>query len=223
MISTYFLSYSRKDSDLVDEFIKTSQLFNFDLWIDKEEQEYGQKWRNQLYKGIFSSNGAILLISSNSLKSDVINNIEIPFIFEQQKNRGDEFKVFIVIIDYVPETLLNNYQSTNGEYIFKDRHIKNVSANKLDTEKQLPSEMMVGARKKYWYSLCSKISEENKSDEEVEKIATIDKELLNSIDLDGDGHVTKEEFDAHMNLKKKEIENSLLKSFVEKFLHKNKE
>ena len=59
MISTYFLSYSRKDSGLVDEFIKTSQLFNFDLWIDKEEQEYGQKWRNQLYKGILSSNGAI--------------------------------------------------------------------------------------------------------------------------------------------------------------------
>ena len=115
----------------------------------------------------FSSNGAILLISSNSLKSDVINNIN-TFYFEQQKNRGDEFKVFIVIIDYVPETLLNNYQSTNGEYIFRDRHIKNVSANKLDSEKQLPSEMMVEERKKYWFSLCGKISEENKSGEEVE-------------------------------------------------------
>ena len=33
-------------------------------------------------------------------------------------------------------------------YIFRDRHIKNVSANKLDSEKQLPSEMMVGAREK---------------------------------------------------------------------------
>ena len=71
--------------------------------------------------------------------------------------------------------------------------------------------------------ILRKISEENKSGEEVEKIATIDKELLDNIDLDSDGHITKEEFDAHMNLKKKEIENSLLKSFVEKFLHKNKE
>ena len=51
--------------------------------------------------------------------------------------------------------------------------------------------------KKYWFSLCGKISEENKSGEEVEKIATIDKELLDNIDLDSDGHITKEEFDAH--------------------------
>ena len=28
------------------------------------------------------------------------------------------------------------------QYIFRDRHIKNVSANKLDSVQQLPSEMM---------------------------------------------------------------------------------
>ena len=60
----------------------------------------------------------------------------------------------------MPEKLLNEFHTDDDEYIFRERHIKNVSANRLDSEQKLPSEMMPGARQKYWYKLCDEISED---------------------------------------------------------------
>ena len=155
-----FVSYSRKDSELVDEFVNSSTLFDFDVWIDKRDQEYGKKWRDTLTEAIKNSDGAILFVTPNSLSSKAVRELEIPTFLLQKDLRGEDFKLYIVILDYVPEASLNEFQSKNGEFIFKERHIKNVGANRLDSEQKLPSEMMSGARQKYWYKLCEEISED---------------------------------------------------------------
>ena len=155
-----FVSYSRKDYELVNEFIENTKLFNFDVWIDKRDQEYGKKWRDSLTQAIRDSDGAILFVTINSLNSRAVKELEIPEFLSQKDLRGEDFKLYIVILDYVPEKLLNEFHTADDEYIFRERHIKNVSANRLDSEQKLPSEMMSGARQKYWYKLCDEISED---------------------------------------------------------------
>ena len=155
-----FVSYSRKDYELVDEFVESTEHFNFNVWIDKRDQEYGQKWRENLTNAIQDSDGAILFVTINSLNSRAVKELEIPQFLKQKDLRGEDFKLYIIILDYVPEKLLNEFKSENDEYIFRERHIKNVSANSLASEKKLPSEMMIGARQKYWYKLCEEISED---------------------------------------------------------------
>jgi len=155
-----FVSYSRKDYELVDEFVESTEHFNFNVWIDKRDQEYGQKWRENLTNAIQDSDGAILFVTINSLNSRAVKELEIPQFLKQKDLRGEDFKLYIIILDYVPEKLLNEFKSENDEYIFRERHIKNVSANSLGSEKKLPSEMMIGARQKYWYKLCEEISED---------------------------------------------------------------
>jgi len=155
-----FVSYSRKDFELVDEFVVSTEHFDFNVWIDKRDQEYGKKWRDNLTHAINESDGAILFVTINSLNSRAVRELEIPQFLEQKDTRGDDFKLYIVILDYVPEKLLEEFKTEQGEYIFKERHIRNVSANRLDSEQKLPSEMMPGARQKYWYKLCEEISED---------------------------------------------------------------
>lgn len=155
-----FVSYSRKDFELVDEFVVSTEHFDFNVWIDKRDQEYGKKWRDNLIHAINESDGAILFVTINSLNSRAVRELEIPQFLEQKDTRGEDFKLYIVILDYVPEKLLEEFKTEQGEYIFKERHIKNVSANRLDSDQKLPSEMMPGARQKYWYKLCEEISED---------------------------------------------------------------
>jgi hypothetical protein len=155
-----FVSYSRKDFELVDEFVESTEHFDFNVWIDKRDQEYGKKWRDNLTHAIDESDGAILFVTINSLDSRAVRELEIPKFLEQKDTRGEDFKLYIVILDYVPEKLLEEFKTEQGEYIFKERHIKNVSANRLDSDQKLPSEMMPGARQKYWYKLCEEISED---------------------------------------------------------------
>ena len=155
-----FVSYSRKDYELVNEFIENTKLFSFDVWIDKRDQEYGKRWRDSLTQAIRDSDGAILFVTINSLNSRAVKELEIPEFLSQKDLRGEDFKLYIVILDYIPEKLLNEFHTADDEYIFRERHIKNVSANRLDSEQKLPSEMMSGARQKYWYKLCDEISED---------------------------------------------------------------
>ena len=39
------------------------------------------------------------------------------------------------------------------------------------------------------------------------KQVTIDEECVNGVDTDGDGHITKEEYDMHLEFKRKELED----------------
>ena len=153
-----FVSYARKDYKLVEEFIEASSLGSFDLWIDQHSQDYGDKWKDSIHKAIDSCNGAIIFVSQNSLKSEIITQFEIPEII-RKKDSDKSYFLYIVIIDRVPQNILDNYVLSDGQKIFQERHIINSSANK-DVNKDLPSEMMVGARGKYWTQLVSTIQSE---------------------------------------------------------------
>ena len=46
------------------------------------------------------------------------------------------------------------------------------------------------------------------SDEEVKKTVTIDASAVQGADLDGDGHITQEELEMHLEFKRKELEDA---------------
>ena len=178
-----FVSYSRNDSKLVDEFVENSSNFNFEVWIDKRDQEYGKKWRDSIVEAIKSSDGAILFVTQDSLNSKAVKELEIPEFLNQKDTRGEDFLLYIVILDYVPENTLREFQTINNEFIFKERHIKNVGANKLDSEELLPSEMLEGARQKYWFRLCSEIYNDliSSGNKQIVKKFIINKKFKNFI------------------------------------------
>ena len=62
-----FVSYSRKDKELVQSFINLGDNREFELWVDEAEKKPGSDWRNTIRDNINSSNGAILFISNNAL------------------------------------------------------------------------------------------------------------------------------------------------------------
>ena len=78
--------------------------------------------------------------------------------------------MYIVIIDRVPQNILNDFQLNNGQKIFSERHIINSSANK-DLNKELPSEMMIGARGKYWTQLVSTIQSDVSKNKQTTQIS----------------------------------------------------
>ena len=169
MTKKLFVSYARKDYKLIEEFIETSKLGNFELWVDQHSQDYGDVWQQSISEGIENSDGAIVFVTQNALQSDIITEFELPKIIEK-KDSSKNYFLYIVIIDRVPQNILNDFQLNNGQKIFGERHIINSSANK-DLNKELPSEMMIGARGKYWTQLVSTIQSDFSKNKQTTQIS----------------------------------------------------
>ena len=169
MTKKLFVSYARKDYKLIEEFIETSKLGNFELWVDQHSQDYGDVWQQSISEGIENSDGAIVFVTQNALQSDIITEFELPKIIEK-KDSSKKYFLYIVIIDRVPQNILNDFQLNNGQKIFGERHIINSSANK-DLNKELPSEMMIGARGKYWTQLVSTIQSDFSKNKQTTQIS----------------------------------------------------
>lgn len=67
-----FISYSHKDEDQIQHVIDELSII-YDVWIDKEDINYGTKWKEEITKGIKCCNVFILFVSNNSLNSKYCN------------------------------------------------------------------------------------------------------------------------------------------------------
>lgn len=94
-----FICYSQKDTKdrqrletHLKVFVKQGQL---DFWSD-EQINAGKDWDPEILLSINESNAAILLISTDFLSSDYIQDKELPLIFQKRQNEG--MKVFPFIL-----------------------------------------------------------------------------------------------------------------------------
>ena len=130
MSNSFFVCYAREDYEYVASFkleldnqleIKSENLrsnTNIDLKIDQSPGtiNLGEKYRDKIEKIIEESSGAILFLSKNFVRSQFINEVEIPKILEQKRKDNDYLilPIFVDSAEGVNEEI-SLYQAPNSE------------------------------------------------------------------------------------------------------------
>jgi len=65
-----FISYSRRDIDVVESIVSELEASGIDVWLDREDIKPGKQWRKQIVEGIDTAEAFILNLSPNSAASD---------------------------------------------------------------------------------------------------------------------------------------------------------
>lgn len=65
-----FISYSRLDADIADVLVNKLQSLGFELYFDKRDLLFGQKWQDELEGFIRGADVIVWLVSEPSVKSD---------------------------------------------------------------------------------------------------------------------------------------------------------
>lgn len=69
-MSHVFVSYSRKDSETVDQIVARLEAENFTVWIDREEIRGGELWRKAIVEAVDKAYAFVLMLSPFSVESD---------------------------------------------------------------------------------------------------------------------------------------------------------
>ena len=87
-----FISYSRRDSQLVDTLKYRLESNGIQVWVDRTDIQGGSKWRGEIVKAIEGSESMIVILSQDSIQSDNVrkeldiaegqNSKIIPFFIE---------------------------------------------------------------------------------------------------------------------------------------------
>lgn len=65
-----FISYSRRDSETVENIISQLEAAGIDAWLDREDIKPGKQWRSQIVEAIDTAEAFILHLSPDSGASD---------------------------------------------------------------------------------------------------------------------------------------------------------
>jgi len=117
-ISKIFISYSHSDKIWLEKVQKNLKVLNysndnFDVWDDTKIRA-GKEWKREIETALEESNIALLLISTDFLASDFIQNNELPIILENAKNKGTAILSLIVGHSrFSKHPILSNFQAVN--------------------------------------------------------------------------------------------------------------
>jgi len=78
-----FISYSHKDSSYVHRLAEALKQEGFEVWID-DNIHYGSEWPRVVTRNLDASDGVIVVLSNNSLESDMVQN-EVTRAREEKK------------------------------------------------------------------------------------------------------------------------------------------
>ena len=163
---TVFISYSRKDIDLVQSFLDVGDNRFFKTKIDQADKKVGADWRVTIRDMINSSDGAILFISKHALDpKSPINTEEVPLLIKRNNDPEDKFEFFPVFLDYVDKSTVDSYTfkefGTDKEIRLFDKYdIWNIEANDPnDIGQEMPSEMSENKLENFWSDLNLKLSD----------------------------------------------------------------
>lgn len=113
-----FICYSHEDEQWrkkVETVIKSMEFEGFTLTIWNDTQiRTSTKWKDEIFNALSKSRIAILLVSSEFLASDFIQNQELPKILDRAKN--ENLRIMSVIISYCrfkENKGLSQYQALN--------------------------------------------------------------------------------------------------------------
>jgi hypothetical protein len=70
-MSDIFISYSRRDMDLVQKIIGALTINNLDTWVDWKSIPKGEDWEQEIYQGIEESSVLLYIVSPDSVRSEM--------------------------------------------------------------------------------------------------------------------------------------------------------
>ena len=79
-----FISYSRKDSEVVDRLNQKLAAAGLDVWLDREDMQGGDLWRRQIVEAIANCSAFVIILSPNSVQS---NNARKELDIAEEKSR----------------------------------------------------------------------------------------------------------------------------------------
>jgi len=65
-----FISYSRRDADVIESIVSELEAAGIDVWLDREDITPGKQWRKQIVEAIDTADAFVLNLSPNSAASD---------------------------------------------------------------------------------------------------------------------------------------------------------
>ncbi len=170
-MSKIFISYSHKDEKWVNELKHYLQLYTFknkfEIWSDRDIYP-GENWKDAIERTLKSSQVFILLISSNYLASDFMQNLELPNIIKAAEKKNAAI-IPVIISSSTHSELLSKYQFVNSN---------ETALNSLDKD----------AREKIFLEIAKSINsvlKSRKATDEIKDVDNHDKAFNNAISVVG--------------------------------------
>ena len=100
-----FVSYSRRDHQIVNEIVEGLKGYGIKVWLDIENLLPGQQWEVQIRKALENASGLLVFVSSASMESDFVraelkamvegrSGLIIPIILEHVDNLPLSLQVY---------------------------------------------------------------------------------------------------------------------------------
>ena len=105
-----FISYSRRDTQIVDRIAASMKDAGLDFWIDREDIKAGNTWRVQIVQAIDTCDAFVLMLSPNSAASD---NVRKEIDLGQDSGR----KMFVVMLEPTDLPAEIRYQLAGLQFI----------------------------------------------------------------------------------------------------------
>lgn len=69
-MGSVFISYSRRDKEVVETIVRQLEAAGIEVWLDREDIKAGKQWRKQIVEGIDTADAFVLNLSPTSAASD---------------------------------------------------------------------------------------------------------------------------------------------------------
>jgi hypothetical protein len=109
-MSHFFISYSRRDMEIADQFVNSLAEMGMDVWVDREDIKVGNSWREQIVEAIDTCDAFVLILSSNSAAS---TNVHKEVILAQDSARP----TYVVMLEVVRLPAAIRYQLAGLQFI----------------------------------------------------------------------------------------------------------
>ena len=106
----FFFSYSRKDSEIVDQFVHAIEKEGMDAWVDREDIRVGNSWRKEIVEAIDACDAFVFFMSSNSVAS---LNVQKEITLAQDSNRP----LYVIMLEVVRLPAEIRYQLAGLQFI----------------------------------------------------------------------------------------------------------
>lgn len=105
-----FISYSRNDLEIVDQFVSSLTQAGIDIWLDREDIKVGNSWRKEIVDAIDECDAFVFMMSSNSVAS---KNVHKEIILSQDSNKP----IYVVMLEVVRLPAEIRYQLAGLQFI----------------------------------------------------------------------------------------------------------